>query len=306
MPKILELQILPTSPEQSDAFRRAVNRAMSAAELTQVADSQEEWQTVVTWWQDAVDLMKTVPFNSKNHAIAQTKVQEYQNNLNYAQGQLQRSNASTASDQLWAVGSLREQVLQVQGEPMRSVQYDSLCQEVLYYGNSIVELTNGTVSTFRDSDGKFRVSAQPPDARLTVSSSSYWTLGTEKEDVFRIQGTPNRVEQQSVSEQETLYYGNSTITINDDKVIGYSNLDNNLRISVEAIATPPSDTIAALWSLGSGRDEVFRIQGTPTQVFSDGSLCGEILYYGSSTIELRNGTVSAYNNSANNLKVTVK
>jgi hypothetical protein len=67
------------------AFYNAVNKATSAAELTQTAKTKAQWNTVATNWQQAIALMKAIPKANPNHKVAQQKVVEYQKNLNYAQ-----------------------------------------------------------------------------------------------------------------------------------------------------------------------------------------------------------------------------
>ncbi|MEH2213528.1 hypothetical protein [Nostoc sp.] len=70
---------------QTDTFREAVNKATSAAKLTQLAKSPDEWKTVVSQWQAAIALMKTVQSSSPNYLVAQQKIKEYQKNINYAE-----------------------------------------------------------------------------------------------------------------------------------------------------------------------------------------------------------------------------
>ncbi|GBE91776.1 hypothetical protein NCWK1_1529 [Nostoc cycadae WK-1] len=70
---------------QSDNFRGAVNQAISAANLTQSAKSQTEWQNIVKQWEAAISMMQSVPLSSPNYEIAQQKIIEYQRNLSYAQ-----------------------------------------------------------------------------------------------------------------------------------------------------------------------------------------------------------------------------
>lgn len=74
----------PVSSPQSDVFREAVNKAISAAQLTQSAKSKAEWNQVASEWESAIALMKTVPESSQNYALAQKKAIEYQGNLEYA------------------------------------------------------------------------------------------------------------------------------------------------------------------------------------------------------------------------------
>ncbi|MBD0343711.1 MAG: hypothetical protein ICV63_02500, partial [Coleofasciculus sp. Co-bin14] len=82
-----------TSSPQRDFFREAVNKAISAATITQSAKSQDDWNLVVSQWQEAIALMKTVPASSSNYTVAQKKAVEYQSNLDYAK---QRAAVSPA------------------------------------------------------------------------------------------------------------------------------------------------------------------------------------------------------------------
>ena len=74
----------PVSSPQPDSFREAVNKAISAAQLTQSAKSKAEWNQVASEWENAIALMKTVPESSQNYDVAQKKAMEYQRNLDYA------------------------------------------------------------------------------------------------------------------------------------------------------------------------------------------------------------------------------
>ncbi len=75
----------PTVLLKTDTFPEAVSKAINAANLTQSAKSPDEWKTVVSEWESAIALMKTVPSSSPNYVVAQQKIKEYQINLNYAE-----------------------------------------------------------------------------------------------------------------------------------------------------------------------------------------------------------------------------
>jgi len=75
----------PTLSQQTDPFQTAVNKAMSAATLTQSATLKDDWNLVASEWKEAIALMKAVPFSHPQHAVAQQKAIEYQRNLDYAQ-----------------------------------------------------------------------------------------------------------------------------------------------------------------------------------------------------------------------------
>jgi hypothetical protein len=295
---------LQPSPTQTDAFRLAVNRAMSAAEMTQTAQTKDEWLTIVDWWKESIRLMESVAFTSDDYKTAQEKVEEYEENLAYAQKQSQVEEAAPATPQLWTRGSRKADVLRIQGEPTQAVRYDALCQEVLTYGSSTVELNNSIVVNFEDIDRNLKTAK---DSMLTSSTTdrSSWTLGSSKEDVFKVQGTPARVERYDAPSKEVLYYGNSRVHITEDRVTGYSNTGSNLRVATNPLPTPDANPPSS-WSLGSDRNEVFRVQGTPTEVSLDSSVCREQLKYGDSVVELQNGVVAGYDNIGGNLSVQVK
>jgi predicted aspartyl protease len=79
-------QAAPAPPAtQADTFREAVNRATSAVAIGQSAQSTEDWQLAASRWQQAIALMEQVPSNNPRHGLAQTKAQEYKQNLVAAQ-----------------------------------------------------------------------------------------------------------------------------------------------------------------------------------------------------------------------------
>jgi hypothetical protein len=87
-----------------DSFGDAVNAAMEAAEVTQTAKSVEDWENVASLWNQAIELMKSVPESSENYPTAQQKAEEYGVNLEYA-----KQNAANIKQAVLAKG---EQVFQ--------------------------------------------------------------------------------------------------------------------------------------------------------------------------------------------------
>ncbi|HEY9609059.1 hypothetical protein [Allocoleopsis sp.] len=75
----------PASSQQTDPFQKAINKAMSAATLTQSATLKDDWNLVASEWQEAIALMKAVPSSHSQYTVAQQKAIEYQRNLDYAQ-----------------------------------------------------------------------------------------------------------------------------------------------------------------------------------------------------------------------------
>jgi predicted aspartyl protease len=85
-----------TSPA-TDPYPEAINRASSAFNLGQSAQSRDDWRLVANRWEQAIDLMASVPASSPNHATAQAKLSEYRRNLSVAQQQASRPTPSAAA-----------------------------------------------------------------------------------------------------------------------------------------------------------------------------------------------------------------
>lgn len=66
-------------------YELALDKAYSAAIISQSAQSPDDWRVVVSQWNEAIALMKAVPANSPQKAIAQTRVAEYQQQIANAQ-----------------------------------------------------------------------------------------------------------------------------------------------------------------------------------------------------------------------------
>ncbi|WAL60548.1 retropepsin-like aspartic protease family protein [Thermocoleostomius sinensis] len=81
-----------------DAYQRAIDRASRAFALSRSAQSQDDWRLVASRWQQAIDLMVSVPNSSPNHANAQRKILEYRQNATYAQKQANHSIGDSVVD----------------------------------------------------------------------------------------------------------------------------------------------------------------------------------------------------------------
>jgi len=82
----------------TDPFRDAVNKATTTAELAQTAKTLEEWSNVANAWQQAIDLMESVPQSDPNYEVAQQKAREYQANKTYAQN---NANGTDNAEQMY-------------------------------------------------------------------------------------------------------------------------------------------------------------------------------------------------------------
>ena len=290
-----------SSPTAEDPLQQGLQFGMRAAELTQSADLREDWVEVAMLWQNAIAQLKTVLPTSVDHSQAQQKIAEYQRNLTYAETNVtSRPARQPHSQDYWTLGSDREQVLATEGMPDQIRQISSSCYETLHYSNSIVELQNGYVYSYDNFDSNLKVLEVGDTALSTHGDERHWTLGSTKESVIKLQGTPDRTSDFQSQQFTTLYYDDSFVLFDQDRVIGYLNRDNNLKVSIRPAVTdgPPAQS----WTIGSSRLQVLQAQGqSPSAVSRRDGACEEIFYFGNSEVYFHQGTVQGYRNLDKNL-----
>lgn len=139
--------------------------------------------------------------------------------------------------------------------------------------------------------------AKNDSAELRNNFSIYST----KEEVIKIQGEPSDSIKVSALKQEIWYYDMSSVTFEDNRVVEYANIGDNLRISY--FNMPCDITPKPAFSIGSTRLDVIAVQGNPTTTMRIKPLDQEIWHYGESRIAFEKGKVNEYTNSERNLKV---
>ncbi len=83
----VEEPIASPSISQLSSYELGLDKAHGAYSISQSAQSASDWQSVVTQWQEAIALLKAVPADHPNFALAETKIIEYQRQLDYARAQ---------------------------------------------------------------------------------------------------------------------------------------------------------------------------------------------------------------------------
>ena len=122
-----------------------------------------------------------------------------------------------------------------------------------------------------------------------ITAENYFTVGSTKNEVLNVQGKP------AYFNDQLWTYGASHIQFRDGRVISWHNSPlNPLKVKF----LPIQMTSKEYFTVGSTKDEVLFIQGTPTS-YDDQSWS-----YGSSHIQFRDGrVVSWYNSPLSPLKV---
>ena len=105
---------------------------------------------------------------------------------------------------------------------------------------------------------------------MTESEDLYFTLGFRKADVSRIQGPPESTRSDDTFEGENWFYavGGHTDVVSFNRagrVEGWSNNTGSLRART---VPSPTVTTAASFQLGSHKDDVARLEGTPFRIIA--------------------------------------
>ncbi|MFG0317182.1 MAG: hypothetical protein ACF8XB_07915, partial [Planctomycetota bacterium JB042] len=112
-------------------------------------------------------------------------------------------------------------------------------------------------------------SSPPPEAPAPWAPSPrpsaaprppYFTLGATKEEVFAIQGSPR------VATEERWSYGYSYVDFDDDRVVGW--YDSRAEVLRARLVPRRPGAPSAFFTVGSTKDDVLRVQGSPRR-FSD-------------------------------------
>lgn len=97
--------------------------------------------------------------------------------------------------------------------------------ENLSYDLSSVNLKNGRVAGYANLSGNLRVVAKTNSSR---ANTTYFSIGSTRDEVIAAQGTPSGVMQ--IGDSENLSYDLSSVNLKNGRVTGYSNLSDNLKI----------------------------------------------------------------------------
>lgn len=137
---------------------------------------------------------------------------------------------------------------------------------------------------------------RPPhqDTQAPSHEKTFFSLGSTKAEVLRVQGKPAKVYGQ------TWVYGLSDVTFREGRVWRYHNFDGSLRVQMLPSVPNANGQNPESFTIGATKEEVLRVQGTPTHAE------GNKWSYGFSEIYFRDGVVIGFNNFFNNLKVTMR
>ncbi|MFH7241639.1 MAG: hypothetical protein ACHWZW_02205 [Spirulina sp.] len=107
--------------------------------------------------------------------------------------------------------------------------------------------------------------------------------------------------QQATTALKAVPKNHPNYAIADQKIAEYSRNAQYAESNVRS-RPPRAPADPTYWTVGSDRDWVVAIQGVPSRVLRYDASCQEILHYGNSTVDLKNGYVRQYANLEGNLR----
>ena len=165
----------------------------------------------------------------------------------------------------------------MQGEP------EQVRHGVFRYGFSSIFFENNVVVGWHQAPGtplKVHLSSEQ------TYDNEYFTIGATRDQVVAVEGTPDHYSDGG----SELRYGESRITFQQGRVVSWHLSPSD---SLNAKLLPKYRTNSEVFTLGSSRDIVLSVQGTPDH-FSDKSF-----HYGHSVVHFTNDRVIGWNEATN-------
>lgn len=91
-PAPVSIRPAPTPTIVGDPFQKGLDKAASAGNLAQSAQTQDDWNLVVSQWQRAIDYLQDVPKSSPDYPVAQKLLPDYRRSLAKAEQQAKRGS----------------------------------------------------------------------------------------------------------------------------------------------------------------------------------------------------------------------
>lgn len=90
----------PNFKDDDATYEMALSKAKGASLNAESAKSVEDWQFIISLWEDAIETMKQVPHDSKTYSKAKQKISEFKKNLELANSKAKSSPTNQAMNDL--------------------------------------------------------------------------------------------------------------------------------------------------------------------------------------------------------------
>jgi curved DNA-binding protein CbpA len=169
---------------------------------------------------DDVKVIYNYPGNTSGQDSALTVLFSNQSQANNARNTIPA--AQTTGSNYFTIGSSQQTVAEVQGEPL-TIEPGYDVRVTWHYGKSYVQFENSIVSGYSNADKNLQVEMLPSSLLTKENKDSTFSIGSTKEQVLLVQGTPVSANANFILHQQTWYYGSSIITFRNDVVVSFIN-----------------------------------------------------------------------------------
>jgi outer membrane protein assembly factor BamE (lipoprotein component of BamABCDE complex) len=152
----------------------------------------------------------------------------------------------------FTVGSTKDEVLAAQGTPTE------FSGQVWRYGSSSVFFSGDKVTSW-DVWPSSPLKVQMLPSQSVETRKGYFTVGSSKDEVLVVQGTPSKFT------NRVWKYRSSSVFFSDDRVTSWDVWPGS-PLKVRMLPSRPAETTKGYFTVGSSKDEVLAVQGTPTKL----------------------------------------
>ena len=192
---------------------------------------------------------------------------------------------NATSSPFFSIDSHKDDVVRLQGTPFRidiewGFEFRSerdligrhfKVRETWHFFGGTVEfsISTGRVTAWQNKvaashNSSLKAQIKRPERDPEWAAGDFFTLGSLKRDVQRIQGRPTKTTKSVGTLPEEWHYGNlDKVRFKSGRVVGWSNISRNLKVR---LIPGPSVTSSSFFSLGSPKDDVTKLQGTPYSI----------------------------------------
>ena len=231
-------------------------------------------------------------------------------------------NATSSS--FFSVDSHKDDIVRLQGTPYRidtewGFEFKNerdfygrnfKIRETWRFSGGTVEfsISPGRVTAWDNRDGSLKGQARHVHRESEWVGDDFFTVGSTKKDVQRIQGRPTQITKAPYGGEETWMYGSMTslvrseVTFYRGRVRGWSNYEEGLKVR---LVPRPNVTSRPVISIFTHKDDVIRLQETPTSIFINPSGDRELWSFSSDgriEFSLPYGRIINYENNDGSLK----
>lgn len=152
----------PTPTMVGDPFEKGLDKAASAGNLAKSAQTEDDWNLVISQWQRAIDYMGDVPKSSPDYRVAQKLLPDYRRSLVQAEQQAKQGPNNRSV-------SARPKPLSDGGIPLIAGRSPSTPEENTQEPIEILNRLNQQQTEFFSKQKKF--AASPKELGITVADS---------------------------------------------------------------------------------------------------------------------------------------